>query len=79
MSVQAIQLALPSIQVDLDILNVDLQWLVRSFFRRGEEGKADWEGDTQISSYSVAFGGLLLLFGRLADIVRLPSFSLPLR
>ncbi|GAA5860818.1 hypothetical protein JCM8547_003859 [Rhodosporidiobolus lusitaniae] len=48
MSVQAVQLALPSIGVDLDILTVDLQWL--------------------ISSYSVAFGGLLLLFGRLADI-----------
>lgn len=37
MSVQAIQLALPSIQVDLDILNVDLQWLVRSFFCCGAE------------------------------------------
>ncbi|BGP19708.1 hypothetical protein JCM10213_005423 [Rhodosporidiobolus nylandii] len=48
MSVQAVQLALPSIGEDLNILTVDLQWL--------------------ISSYSVAFGGLLLLFGRLADI-----------
>ncbi|GAA5844886.1 hypothetical protein JCM11251_004662 [Rhodosporidiobolus azoricus] len=48
MSVQAVQLALPSIGEDLDIVTVKLQWL--------------------ISSYSVAFGGLLLLFGRLADI-----------
>ncbi|GAA5915309.1 hypothetical protein JCM6882_005185 [Rhodosporidiobolus microsporus] len=48
MSVQAVQLALPSIGEDLNIVNVNLQWL--------------------ISSYSVAFGGLLLLFGRLADI-----------
>ncbi|GAA6018283.1 hypothetical protein JCM10207_000790 [Rhodosporidiobolus poonsookiae] len=48
MSVQAVQLALPSMAEDLSIETVNLQWL--------------------ISSYSVAFGGLLLLFGRLADI-----------
>lgn len=51
MQVQSVQLALPTLGVDLDIQTTNLQWL--------------------ISSYSVAFGGLLLLFGRLADIVRL--------
>lgn len=49
MQVQAIQLALPTIGVDLGIKTTNLQWL--------------------ISAYSVAFGGLLLLFGRIADIV----------
>ncbi|BGP51333.1 hypothetical protein JCM10450v2_007271 [Rhodotorula kratochvilovae] len=48
MQVQSVQLALPTIGIDLDIVTTNLQWL--------------------ISSYSVAFGGLLLLFGRLADI-----------
>lgn len=54
MQVQAIQLALPTIGIDLDIKTTNLQWL--------------------ISAYSVAFGGLLLLFGRIADIV--PRLSL---
>ncbi|GAA5993012.1 hypothetical protein JCM10908_000798 [Rhodotorula pacifica] len=48
MQVQSVQLALPTIGIDLDIQTTNLQWL--------------------ISSYSVAFGGLLLLFGRIADI-----------
>ncbi|GAA5972189.1 hypothetical protein JCM8115_007151 [Rhodotorula mucilaginosa] len=48
MQVQAIQLALPTIGIDLGIKTTNLQWL--------------------ISAYSVAFGGLLLLFGRIADI-----------
>lgn len=55
MQVQAIQLALPTIGIDLGIKTTNLQWL--------------------ISAYSVAFGGLLLLFGRIADIV--PGLSLP--
>lgn len=58
MQVQAIQLALPTIGIDLGIKTTNLQWL--------------------ISAYSVAFGGLLLLFGRIADIVCARSFSLSL-
>lgn len=82
MSVQAVQLALPSMQVDLAIANVDLQWLVRCcvlsthYGARNHYGTRTHLGIVQISSYSVAFGGLLLLFGRLADIVRIFPFLL---
>lgn len=48
LDVSVVNVALPSVQADLGIAPVDLQWIV--------------------NAYALAFGGLLLLGGRLADL-----------
>ena len=49
LDVAIVNVALPTIQVDLDFSQKNLQWVV--------------------SAYALTFGGLLLLGGRIADLV----------